>query len=286
MVRKSIGMGLGGLFAVSTIGLCLLKAAPLLSESKKEPASQNFSPWEEGLKPKISESPQLLRTGKQVYQTSCFICHGKTGDGTGSASRLMQTKPRNFTSGEFKLRTTLWGALPTDEDLFRTITLGFPQYGMPSFRTLSAKDRWSVVYYIKGMMMESGLKQGQAIAIGKKPPTTQEAISHGKALYEKYGCAACHGLKGKGDGPLARHFPKHFQDKLGTSVPPRDFTKGKMYFKSGGSSRDIVRTLVTGFEGTKMVSYLPILENSKDLKPFWDLAHYIEQISEEEEKEP
>ncbi len=90
------------------------------------------SPWEDALKSRIDESPQIVRLGKQVYQTRCFICHGRAGDGQGSASQLMRTKPRNFTLGEFKLRTTPWGALPTDDDLFRTVSLGFPQYGMPS----------------------------------------------------------------------------------------------------------------------------------------------------------
>lgn len=232
------------------------------------------------------ESPQLLRIGKQVYQTNCFVCHGKTGDGQGSASRLMPTKPRNFTAGKFKLRTTRWGTLPTDEDLFRTVTLGFPVYGMPSFKTLSAKDRWGVVYYIKSMMVQSGVKPGSPVELGAEPAMTSESVARGKALYERYGCVACHGREGRGDGPLPKYVPKHFQHEGGSAVMPRDFGKGRMHFKSGGSPRDVVRTLVTGFEGTRMVSYLPVLENPKDLRPFWDLAHYLYQLSEKEESRP
>lgn len=244
-----------------------------------------MSAWDESLLPKLPESEQLLRIGKQVYQTHCFVCHGKTGDGQGSASRLMQTKPRNFTSGRFKLRSTPWGTLPTDEDLFKTVALGFPVYGMPSFRHLSARDRWAVVHYIKGMMLESGRKQGQPIEIGSESPLREDSIRRGKVFYEKYGCAACHGVQGQGEGPLAKFFPKHFEEE-GTAILPRDFTKGNLYMKSGGSPKDIVRTLVTGFEGTRMVSYLPVLENPKDMSPFWDIAHYLHQLSEKEESEP
>lgn len=247
--------------------------------------SPNSSPWEAGLQPVQPESEQLLRMGKQAYQTNCFICHGKTGDGQGSASRLMQTKPRNFTAGKFKLRTTPWGTLPTDDDLFRTISLGFPQYGMPSFKTLSAKDRWGLVYYLKTLMRDSGRKQGSEIDLGPEPPMTKESLAKGRVLYEKFGCAACHGVEGRADGPLVRHFPKTFEEN-GTSTMPRDFTKGARYMKSGGSPRDIARTLATGFEGSRMVSYLPALDDPKDLGPLWDIARYVQQFARKEEASP
>lgn len=247
--------------------------------------ASNSSPWEAGLQPAQPESEPLLRMGKQAYQTNCFICHGKTGDGQGSASRLMRNKPRNFTAGKFKLRTTPWGTLPTDEDLFRTISLGFPQYGMPSFKTLSAKERWGLVYYLKTLMRDSGRKQGHPIELGPEPPITKESIAKGQDLYEKFGCAACHGVEGRGDGPLVRYFPKTFEEN-GASTLPRDFTKGSRYMKSGGSPRDIARTLATGFEGSRMVSYLPALENPKDPGPLWGLAHYVHQLARKEEASP
>ncbi len=143
-----------------------------------------------------------------------------------------------------------------------------------------------MVYYIKGMMSESGRKQGKPVQIGVGPAPTHASIGRGKLSYEKFGCVACHGSNGKGDGPLAKHFPEHFSDPAGAATLPRDLTKGRTYFKSGGAPRDIVRTLVTGFEGTRMVSYLPVLENPKDLGPFWDIAHYLAQLSTKEASNP
>ena len=46
-------------------------------------------------------------------------------------------------------------------------------------------------------------------------PTTPASVERGRSLYVKQ-CSACHGGKGKGDGPLAkRHAEHHFVRTLG-----------------------------------------------------------------------
>jgi mono/diheme cytochrome c family protein len=43
-----------------------------------------------------------LKAGRDIYQASCWVCHGQQGDGNGPATRNMQgTRPRDFTASDF-----------------------------------------------------------------------------------------------------------------------------------------------------------------------------------------
>lgn len=65
--------------------------------------------------------------------------------------------------------------------------------------------------------------------------TRSEATALGKVLYQRYGCAVCHGTKGRGDGPVARSMdPK-----------PRDFRDAQA-FKKGRSLGAISETIRAG----------------------------------------
>src|SRR5687767_7295994 len=73
-----------------------------------------------------TSSPQDLDAGKQVYTRKCAQCHGDDGKGTGPAAERVFPRPRDFTSGVYKIRTTPSGTIPTDDDLFRSVTNGLP----------------------------------------------------------------------------------------------------------------------------------------------------------------
>jgi len=78
--------------------------------------------------------------GKQLYGKYCSQCHGDKGDGEGYAAPHLRPRPRNFTSGKFKVRTTPNGALPTHQDLVNIIRHGMPYTSMPPWPTLSDQD--------------------------------------------------------------------------------------------------------------------------------------------------
>ena len=63
-------------------------------------------------------------SGKQLYLKYCSQCHGEKGDGEGYAAVHLRPRPRNFTTGKFKIRTTPNGALPTHQDLVNIIRRG------------------------------------------------------------------------------------------------------------------------------------------------------------------
>jgi len=70
----------------------------------------------------------VVKTGQGVYLRYCVGCHGEKGDGKGKAAPLLVVKPRDFTTGIFKFKSTPQGTLPTDEDLIRTITKGLSRH--------------------------------------------------------------------------------------------------------------------------------------------------------------
>ena len=96
------------------------------------------------------EAPEVSERGKELYEESCAHCHGIEGRGDGSAAENLLPRPRDFTGGVYKIRSTESGQLPTDQDLFDIITKGMPGSSMPEWESaLSANDRWELVAYIK-----------------------------------------------------------------------------------------------------------------------------------------
>jgi len=95
-------------------------------------------------------SSKLLALGKQIYQKQCAACHGRDGRGGGEAAYLLYPKPRDLVAARYRLVST-WEQVPTDQDLFSTLTRGMPGSAMPSWGHLPGKQRWALVYYIKSL---------------------------------------------------------------------------------------------------------------------------------------
>src|ERR1039458_3841899 len=62
--------------------------------------------------------------GKALYRRYCVGCHGAKGDGQGENGVYMEPRPRDFTTGTFKCRSTPTGTLPLDTDVYATIGRG------------------------------------------------------------------------------------------------------------------------------------------------------------------
>lgn len=220
------------------------------------------------------ETKDSVENGKKVYERRCIGCHGEKGDGKGAGpSTVLFTaaQPRDFTSGQFKFRTTPSGSLPTDSDLYRTITMGIRGAAMPPWFNLSESDRWDVIHYIKTFY--PGFKDAppdQPIYIPKPPKPTVAMVKRGKEVFEDMGCWNCHGHEGKGNGPAAAGLT----DDAGNKILPANFMRG--IFKSGPRPEDVYRTFMTGINGTPMPSYSDSITSQDDA---WGLAYYVLSFS-------
>jgi cytochrome c oxidase cbb3-type subunit 2 len=224
-----------------------------------------------------ADDATLRAEGAHVYARYCVGCHGEQGDGQGPAAPMLITKPRDFTKGIFKFRSTPSGTLPTDRDLFQIITRGVYRTSMPEWSLLTERERLALVAYVKGFFPEWEARgAGIPVFIPQPPPTlgSAEAVARGRELYELLECAACHGAGGRGDGPSATTMEP---DAWGNKQRPFDFTKGRL--KSGAAPEDVYRTFMTGLNGTAMPSYYEIFaEPDGDAiraGDAWNLVSYI-----------
>ena len=87
-------------------------------------------------------------SGKKLYAKFCAQCHGDNGDGEGYAASHLRPRPRNFTTGKFKVRTTPTGSLPTHQDLVNIIRRGMPYTSMPAWPTLSEQELSDLAHFI------------------------------------------------------------------------------------------------------------------------------------------
>lgn len=116
---------------------------------------------------------------------------------------------------------------------------------------------------IPGASPEAAYLQGFSAASGIESPLPHSGatIAAGRATFQQR-CAACHGERGRGDGPAA----------AGLHPPPADLllhvpqhTEGELYF-----------FIARGIPGTAMPAWRAVLSEEER----WQLVHYLHALGE------
>jgi DMSO reductase family type II enzyme heme b subunit len=181
--------------------------------------------------------------GKAVYELRCAGCHGVKGDGKGPAAEVLLPRPRDFTSGIYKIRTTE-NKTPADRDLFRIITEGMPGTSMPGWGVLPERDRWNLVAYIKTFAGDKLKEPPKKLELPKEVSSSEASIKRGRETYEAIECHKCHGTN------LAKRWN----------------------FRGGRSRTDIATRIANGVLGTPMPAFLEAVEKPEDI---WHLTNFI-----------
>jgi len=232
-----------------------------------------------------------LERGLALFQQNCALCHGPYGRGNGSATRQWYSGnfPRNFNYAKFKSRSTEYGAVPTDSDLFRTLTRGLYGSSMPPFGHLDEQDRWSLVVFIKSLGNfyddfdevvinrfdpDFGGRESGPLAMGEQPEVTLATVTRGRILFIEQACVSCH--QGKKPRPvgLARWEGTfdNWNDEMKRPIQnSRDLTN--RVFRSGAASSDLFRIISDGPSIGPMPSYRNLPEQDR-----WALVHYVESV--------
>jgi mono/diheme cytochrome c family protein len=230
-----------------------------------------------------SDSPAApaRASGAVLYDRFCLACHGARGDGAGPAAPWLWPRPRDFTSGQFKWRTTPSGAPPRDEDLAAAIRHGVPGTSMHPFAaTLSEADIAALVAVIERFLpaAEPAADRSPAVSTGTPPAATAALVGRGQRVYVELGCPQCHGPGGRGDGPAAASL----RDDAGRPAPPYDLTREPLRrprphaFEPARDDglRAIYLSLSTGLSGTPMPSY----QGAAPEADLWAVAAYVDSI--------
>ncbi len=222
--------------------------------------------------------------GQAVYVRHCAACHGAAGDGNGPASVWLFPRPRDFSAGEFKIKSTPGQSLPTDDDLLASVTRGLAGSSMPSFSYLTEAECRDVVRYVKRLSayrdqsgkivnrFEEAASKGtlaKPVEVPAEPAAGVQELTLGRDIYRKMQCGLCHGETGAGDGTQV----PTLKDASGMAIRPRDFNTG--LFRGGHTGKDLYLRINNGLPGTPMIPY-----GDELLKPEerWALVHYVQSL--------
>jgi glucose/arabinose dehydrogenase len=97
---------------------------------------------------------EAAQAGKKLRARNGLSCQGKTGNGTGKTSSLVDGRLDSVTRGE----------------VFRFISRGDEDNGMPAWASLPVKQRWQIVSYVKSMGTPMATSQPAQEASAPPPP--------------------------------------------------------------------------------------------------------------------
>ena len=208
--------------------------------------------------------------GAKLYQARCASCHGKSGRGDGEFAGFLNPRPRDFTNGRYKFRSTETGSLPTDDDLVYSISEGLHGTSMPAWKPFMQPEQVrAVINHVKTFSPRFASEQPRPITMGLEPPTTPENLEAGQRAYDKLKCAACHGTDGRGTGAIAQAL----KDDWGRPTRATNLDE-PWAFRGGDTVRDIFLRFRTGMNGTPMPSFLDAATEPE----LWQLAVYVKSM--------
>jgi cbb3-type cytochrome c oxidase subunit III len=218
----------------------------------------------------VAGAPSDATRGKVVYDAHCVECHGATGKGDGPAAQTLIPRPRDFSSGKYKIRSTETGSVPTDDDLIRSVRDGLAGSAMPAWqKILPDADIADVVQYVKSLSPQFA-QPPVPVKLGPDVASASQSIARGSAAYQKLQCGKCHGDDGRGTGAVATTFEDDWRQPLNAADLTEPWT-----FHGGATARDIYLRFRTGMMGTPMPSFKDAATDAE----MWDLANYVVSLA-------
>jgi len=242
---------------------------------------------------------KVLSRGRLEYQRYCVGCHGLRGDGQGPSAASMNPAPRDFTIGRFKFAGVLSGALPSDEDLLRTLRQGLRGTHMPGYGAISDEAATALVQYLKTFSPRwLHERPGKPVPLRPDPWPRGEgpqggARARGEVVYHAIAqCWTCHPsyvaretvrawIEEEARRRGVEHPTRPFRSEMtrshavlseyGKLLPP-DFVGDTL--RASHDDSEIYRTVAAGIGGTPMPAWIAEL-SPRDL---WAVVHYVRDL--------
>ena len=195
----------------------------------KEPAHGHVAHWEEPLLPKGStvancatchdnvmqlRGAEVLVQAKALFdEKGCIGCHSLRGWGNVIGPELSETAAKSVDQFDFRRVHGEHTVANWIHDHFRDpqrVTPGDPKQGIPEsampnyeFTEEEARNLTTLVLSFAASEEKEGRALPARFKVAKGPvvvsePTDTSAAEKGRAVFQKYGCAACHGIRGLG----------------------------------------------------------------------------------------
>lgn len=100
------------------------------------------------LKSAFAFDSKIIAEGRKVYESMCWSCHGLEGKGDGPAAAAIDPKPADHSSGKVQQQK--------DGNIYWKISTGRGAM-QPYGKTLTSKQRWALVSYIRQLGGSSGV---------------------------------------------------------------------------------------------------------------------------------
>ncbi|MFZ2651025.1 MAG: c-type cytochrome [Burkholderiaceae bacterium] len=279
--------------------------------------------WDPSISKAVTSLKDKLATQRaamsslDLYQFHCAVCHGEKGAGDGPAAEFLSPRPRDFTRGLWKFKTSPGELPPRDSDLFTTIKSGLIGTSMPGWSAVLTDQQiggllallkqfdTAGVWAPKHAKKEDFDKEGRylkpdARSISDQEPTdgqipySAESIALGKEVFQE-NCRKCHGQAGRGNITSG----KFMEDDWGYRVWARDLTKPWTWRVTEASPeaeqargtaarrdetiRNIYSRLSVGIRGTPMPAHRAVQAGEKDgitREDRWHVANYAYSLRE------
>ena len=144
----------------------------------------------------VRVAAEALERGRVSFTRNCTGCHGDKGDGKAPTSAKLTPRPRDFTRGLFKFKSTPDDRLPLDRDLHGTLERGLRGTHMPSWANLSREDLGGTIQFIKTFSPRWRRERpGEPVPRPDDPWTGRRlvAVARGEVVYHAVArCWECH----------------------------------------------------------------------------------------------
>jgi DMSO reductase family type II enzyme heme b subunit len=205
----------------------------------------------------------------EVYASRCAVCHGSKGAGDGPLAAELRPRPRNFVRAEYRMRSTAYGHPPIDSDVIGSVAHGFADTPMGAFSSLGMQPLEDLYPLLRDFTAEPFTGE-PTVVLGSRTPSlpSDQLAARGRGVYEQAKCADCHGVSGRGNGPMAAKLA----NDDGTPTLASNLTK-RWQAKSGGTAQTLFKVVSAGMNGTPMRGYDTLSGDDR-----WALAYYLEGL--------
>lgn len=149
-------------------------AEPQVPESWKDLYADDFDqtiPEQSELAQQLEQISlaERLVAGRRSYAENCQHCHGVRGDAETQTAKILLPRPRDFSLGFTKFKSTPGNAAPLRADLHRVLEQGVASTAMASFAQLDALERVQLTDYVQYLLMRGALETRVGSALAALP---------------------------------------------------------------------------------------------------------------------